>query len=121
MAVLWFNGVAMPDPALNGVTIKREKIWSKKTGRAANGEMLGTVIAIKDTVSIKWPPLTHAQTALIDSFCSLDFFTVSYIDPASGGATKTVTVYAGTPSYPVYTYVNGIKSYHGVAVDLIGK
>ena len=121
MAVLWFNGAAMPDPALNGFTVSPEKIWSKKTGRAANGEMLGDVVAIKNTISIKWPPLTHAETALIDGYCSLAFFNVTYSDPRAGGANTTITVYAGAPSYPVYTYVNGIKTYHGVAVDLVQK
>ena len=35
------DGVAMPGLKLNGLTVTKEKIWSKNTGRAANGEMVG--------------------------------------------------------------------------------
>lgn len=28
------------------------------------------------------------------------------------------TFYAGTPTYPVYSYAKGVKTYVGVAVDL---
>ena len=41
------DGVTMPTPALGGLTIKKEKVWSNNTGRAANAEMIGDVIAIK--------------------------------------------------------------------------
>lgn len=41
------DGVTMPTPALSGLTIKKEKIWSNNTGRVANGDMVGDLIAIK--------------------------------------------------------------------------
>ena len=40
----------MPGLKLNGLTVTKEKIWSKNTGRAANGEMVGDLIAIKYTL-----------------------------------------------------------------------
>ena len=121
MSVLYFNNVAMPTPAHNGgITIKPEKVWAPKTGRALNGELLGDMVAIKDTIQIKWPPLSQSQIALIDSYLSQPFFTVSFVDPRTGSF-STRTVYAGTPSYPVYNYVFGSKIYQGVAVDLIEK
>lgn len=36
------DGVPMPGLKLNGLTVTKEKIWSKNTGRAANGEMVET-------------------------------------------------------------------------------
>lgn len=30
------DGVTMPTPALGGLTIKKEKVWSNNTGRVAN-------------------------------------------------------------------------------------
>ena len=41
------DGVPMPGLKLNGLTVTKEKIWSQNTGRAANGEMVGDLIAIK--------------------------------------------------------------------------
>ena len=35
---LYINGTKMPDPALEGVTVNREKIWSSNTGRTTSGE-----------------------------------------------------------------------------------
>ena len=48
--VLKINGKTMPTPKHNGVTISENKIWSTKTGRSMNGEMQGTIIAIKKKV-----------------------------------------------------------------------
>ncbi len=36
---LYINGTKMPDPALEGVTVNREKIWSSNTGRTTSGKM----------------------------------------------------------------------------------
>jgi hypothetical protein len=113
------NGVTLPTPALNGVTISREKIWSAATGRTASGKMVGTVIAQKYTLKLKWPPLTMAQAALIQQAVSGedDFFPVKFTDAA--GVTRTITCYAGTPTYAQYSWVNGIQYVVDVAVDLI--
>ena len=62
---LTINGVEMPNPAMEGVTISTEKIWSANTGRSASGKMVGTIIATKTTISIKWPALTPEQAAKI--------------------------------------------------------
>lgn len=114
------DGVAMPGLKLNGLTVTKEKIWSKNTGRAANGEMVGDLIAIKYTLKCSWPPLTREQAVVIDKAVSPAFFNVAFLDP--GTNTKvTKRFYAGAPAYPVYTYRKGVKTYQGVAVDLIQK
>lgn len=40
---IYINGVKMPTLKLNGLTYKKEKIWSKNTGRVSNGDMKGDV------------------------------------------------------------------------------
>ena len=114
------DGVPMPGLKLNGLTVTKEKIWSKNTGRAANGEMVGDLIAIKYTLKCSWPPLTREQAVVIDKAVSPAFFNVTFLAP--GTNTKvTKRFYAGAPAYPVYTYRKGVKTYQGVAVDLIQK
>lgn len=102
MALLKFNGIEMPSPKSNGLTISRNKIWSKNTGRNSLGNMVGTIIAIKNSVEITWPPLTTEEIVLIDSVVSdIDnpFTTIEYLD-ATGNMT-TITAYFSDVSYPI--------------------
>lgn len=114
------DGVTMPTPALSGLTIKKEKIWSNNTGRAADGEMMGDLVAIKYTLEITWPMLSRADVAKIDAAISSAFFNVTFTDPGSNSRI-TKRFYSNTPSYPVYSYVDGVKTYKGVGATLIGK
>ena len=113
---LYINGVRMPDPALEGVTISREKIWSSNTGRTTSGKMVGTVVAVKTTLKIKWPPLTPAQTAVVENAVSGSAFVpVTFTDAT--GSTVTKTMYFGTPSYTVYSWADGVQLIKDVTVD----
>ena len=115
---LTINGVAMPDPALEGVTISTEKVWSANTGRTASGKMVGSIIARKTTVKIKWPVLTTAQAAVIEaavSSASAPFVPVSYTDMCGNRVTKTV--YFGTPSYTLYSWADGLQLVWDVTVE----
>ena len=115
---LYINDVKMPDPALEGVTVSREKIWSSNTGRTTSGKMVGTVVAVKTTLKIKWPVLTPAQVATIEGAVSdpdNPFVPVKYIDAT--GETVTRTMYFGTPSYTVYSWANGMQYIKYASVD----
>ena len=115
---LYINGTKMPDPALEGVTVNREKIWSSNTGRTTSGKMVGTVVAVKTTLKIKWPILTPAQVATIEGAVSdpdNPFVPVKYTDAT--GSTVTKTMYFGTPSYTVYSCANGRQYIKGACVD----
>lgn len=117
---LYINGTKMPDPALEGVTVSREKIWSSNTGRTASGKMVGTVVAVKTTLKIKWPILTPAQVATIEGAVSdpdNPFVPVKYTDAT--GSTVTKTMYFGTPSYTVYSWANGRQYIKDTTVDAI--
>ncbi len=115
--MLKFEGNTMPEP--KSIEVGREKVWSSNTGRSDSGKMTGDVVAIKTTLKITWAVLSALQTQKIDKYLSKAFFQCTYMDPASGNEEKTKTFYAGTPVYPVYSYVNGYPDYQGVAVDLI--
>ncbi len=117
---LIINNVTMPTPKLNGLTITREKIWSSNTGRAANGETIGDIVAIKYKIQISWPPLSREEVAVIDAAITPAFFPVTFLDPVTNAA-KTIICYAGTPTYPVYSYYQGVKTYSGVNVNLVEK
>lgn len=115
---LKINGAVMPTPALEGLTVTCEKIWSADTGRTASGKMVGTIVGIKTTVSIEWPPLTMEQAALIEAAVSdadNPFVLMEYTDMT--GQTAQKTVYFGTPSYTIYSYANGLRYVQGVTVD----
>lgn len=119
---LYIGGVKMPTPAAEGVTITREKIWSADTGRTASGRMVGTIVSIKTTVKIKWPPLTMAQVETIEAAVSdrsHPFTTLKYTDMT--GKTVTMTVYFGTPTYTVYSWASNLQLVENVSVDGIER
>lgn len=119
---LYINGVQMPTPALEGVTITSEKIWSSNAGRSVTGLMLGTCVVIKAKISITWPPLTPAQVAVIEAAVSnrdKPYVPLKYTDMT--GTTVTKTVYFGTPSYTQYSWSEGLQYVKSVSVDAIER
>lgn len=117
--MLEINGIRMPEPKLNGLKIKKEKIWSSNTGRTASAFMVGDLISIKYTLSIEWPVLTFEEAVLIDTEISKPYFSVKFQDV--DGTYITKEFYAGTPVYPVYSYGCPKYVYSGTAVDLIER
>lgn len=116
MATLIIDGVTMPP--VKKLTITSEKIWSKNTGRVANGELKGDLVAIKMKTVIEFAPLNDEETALLDSAISKPFFNAKFKNPRTGKI-ETFSMYSGTPTYPVYSYADGLPRYVGVGVDLI--
>lgn len=116
--MLKIDGVTMPEPKKEGITFTAEKIWSKNTGRATDGTMIGDIVAIKTKMKLTFAVLSGEQVAQLDAALSPPFVSVYYKDPRTNAYT-TGTFYAGTPSYPVYSYAAGMPEYTGVAVDLI--
>lgn len=97
---LIINGVEFP-VAYNGYTISRNKIWSRNTGRNDYGDMVGTIIAIKNKVEIQLVPLTPAQAGILDSVVSdinnpFPTAEILFVD----GTRKQITIYTGDISYP---------------------
>ena len=117
---LKIDGVAMPAPKVKGMKIKPEKIWSKNTGRTAATTMVGTILEIKTTVDIEWPPLTVEQVATIEAAVSnkgKPFVPMEFTDQT--GQTRTLNVYFGTPSYTAFDWIGGQWKATDVAVSAI--
>ena len=116
------DGVQLPTPALEGLSITTNKIWSANTGRLENsGEMAGTIVATKRKLEIKWPELSMEETKIIEDAVSstVPFHELQYTDMT--GKTETITVYFGDISYTIYSYSNGIQRVKGAAVSAIAK
>lgn len=109
-----------PMPPVKSLKITREPLWSKNTGRCADGEMKGDIIAQKWKLEIVFAPMSDEQAATLDAAILPAFFEVEYRDPGSGKRV-TKTMYARSPSYPVYSYVDRYPRYQGVGVNLIWK
>jgi len=105
-------------PTPRSITVKAEKIWASNTGRVASGKMVGDIVGNKITIQVEWGILTETQVASIDSRLSSAFFPVTFKNPRTN-VLETRTFYAGTPTYPVYSWVQGTPDYVGVVVDLI--
>lgn len=119
---LFVDGVQLPTPALDGVTITSEKVWSNNTGRDSSGLMVGTIVAIKAKISIKWPPLTMGQVAVIEAAASdstKPFVSMKYTDMT--GETVTKTVYFGTPTYSQYSWSPSLQYVKDVSVNAIER
>ena len=116
--VLWLDGVAMPTPSK--LTITKNKVWSKNTGRSSTGTFIGDIVAIKDKLQSEWKTMSQENSALLDSIVENTSIRVKYVDPSdSKGRTVEKVMYANDPSYPVYSYVDGFSRYTGVGVNLI--
>ena len=114
---LKINGVAMPAPKREGITIKKRKIWAQQHWPVGVRKMLGTLVAIKRTVSIQWPTLTAAQATVLDRAVSdkdHPFVPMQYTDIT--GQTVTMDVYFSAPTFTVRSTANGVKIV-GASVD----
>lgn len=116
MARLKIDGVEMPP--IQSLDIEKERIWSSKTGRTANGTMKGDIVAYKDKLNIVFAPMSDADSKILENAIHPAFFSVTFRDPRTG-KDKTSKFYTGTPKYPVYSYANGLPRYVGTAVNLI--
>lgn len=115
---LYIHGTEMPAPALQGVTITKEPIWSAATGRTTSGKMVGEIIGYKHTLKIKWGVLTQAQAAtVLGAIGRDDFFTVAFVD--AGGTQRSLTMYASAVSFTQYCWADGHKLVLDGTVDLI--
>jgi hypothetical protein len=116
------DGIQLPTPALEGLTITTNKIWSANTGRLeSTGEMAGTIVATKRKLEITWPDLTMESARIIeDAVSSMDpFHELRYTDMT--GKTESITVYFGDINYTIYSYSEGIQWIRNAAVAAIEK
>lgn len=116
------DDVMIRSPKVGGMTRKKEKIWSKNAGRTASAKMQGTIIAIKTTYSIEWPPLTVAEQNIIEDIISdkdKPFHILKVKRP--DGSVDKVQCYFGTPTFPEWEMFGGEWRCVGAKVDAIER
>lgn len=105
---------------LKSITIDDNIIWSKNTGRVASGEMEGDIVARKAKLIVILAPMDDEETANFSAAIDSAFFPIEYRNPKTGQNCEK-TFYVGTPTYPVYSYADGLPRYVGVAANFIEK
>lgn len=113
---LTIGGAAMPTPG----SVKRlfEKIWSGDTGRAASGNMLGTMVAEKFKAELGWSCLTIGQMeTLARAIHGTEFTTLSLY--GYDGTEKTYTGYFGELTASDYSWHENHLFVTDVAVSFV--
>lgn len=116
---LYIDGVCMPAPEAEGVTVTKNKIWSSNTGRLSTGEMAGTLLCEKVKLEVKWPPLTMEEYSLIEKAVSAAWATVKWTDTT--GIQETRTMYFGDVTGTQYSWAAGMQWVTDVSVSMIEK
>jgi hypothetical protein len=121
ITALTVDGVKLPAPAADGVTISNEKLWSQDTGRSASGKLNGTIVAQKVTLAVKWPPLTPQEAKIINDKATSGeaFHSVKYTDIS--GETYTKEMYFGSPSGTWGSWAEGAQYVTDYSVDMIER
>lgn len=112
------GGVEMP--RVKELTITREPIWSRNTGRGSDGTMLGDIVTYKTKLDITFTPLSDNEAAALAAATRPAFFNVEYHDPEDN-KNKTLKMYAGALPFPVYSYHDGLPRYVGIGISLVEK
>lgn len=115
MAIITVNGVELAAP--DTITHNDEIIWAYNTGRAADGTMLGDVIAEKETFTITWGILTEEEFEAIRSNLVAGFFPITF---NISSTPIEVNSYRGTlTSQPMGQLSDGKYYYRSTGVDII--
>lgn len=113
------NGWQIPAPDKNGFKRTKNKLWSANTGRTASGKMVGDIVAVKYSLTIKWSELTSSDVTEIENAVSSSaFFPVVF--PAEGtGEELTKNFYAADLTYDTKIVINGEEIYKDFTIELI--
>lgn len=110
MTEITVNGVALASPV--SISNSDEIIWSSGTGRSANGQMSGDVVANKKTIQISWGILTQDEYNAIRNIPS-GFFNAVVLG-------QSIRAYRSTISGSCLgTFSDGITYYNDVSTSFI--
>lgn len=115
------NGVAVREPAREGVTITEEPVWAPNTGRAQDGTMTGDLVGWKRTFAVTWPPLTFEQTGeIINAIKNAGaFFKITFTNTTGGSSVEKATVYTSSIPRTIASLNNAYKRNIGVTITFI--
>lgn len=112
--MLKIGGVAMPTPSE-----MTPNIYDITEGeRDSTGTMHIDLIATKYKLECKWNALSQANMTKILKAINPITFNVAFIDPVTG-AEKTMNVYKGDRSTPVFKIVDGENVYKDFKINFI--
>lgn len=110
MSEIIVNGVVLASPV--SISHSDEIIWSSGTGRSANGQMSGDVIANKKTIQISWGILTQDEYNAIRNIPS-GFFNAVVLG-------QSIRAYRSTISGSCLgTFSDGVTYYNDVSTSFI--
>ena len=110
MSEITVNGVALASPV--SISNSDGIIWSSGTGRSANGQMSGDVVANKKTIQISWGILTQDEYNAIRNIPS-GFFNAVVLG-------QSIRAYRSTISGSCLgTFSDGITYYNDVSTSFI--
>lgn len=119
---LYIDGEKMPEPLHNSISCNDEKIWSSNTGRSQSAYMNGSIIEIKKTRSLSFPPLTESElNKLNEKINSNDEWHTCELKDTGGKTVFSFTCYFGTPSYTVYSVAKNRKYFCNYQIDAIER
>ena len=116
------DGMALPSPQANGVSISRNHVQSSKTRRTANATMTGKVIALKATVKMSFPPSLSPSVIkeIKEKVCNKTFihklgFTNEYSE------WEEINVYFGNYSTEQIGFINGRMLNQSLSFEAVEK
>jgi hypothetical protein len=117
--VVKVGGTTLPDGL---VELKRgdELLWSEGTGRSASsGQMVGSVVAQKQTYTLRWGVITATQYAAIRSAIGSGY--LSLLITVNSSTFANITVYRGTISGDLLGTFGGTAYWKDVTVELVER
>lgn len=120
--VLEVDGKKWRLPSVGGWKITREKIWSANTRRTSSGKMNGTIIAIKTTLDMAFPPNTTKKElevikSSVDS--TKEWHEIKFTNEL--GEKETDYFYFGNPSYESYSFIDGKMVLSSISIQAVNR
>lgn len=116
MAMLKFNGNNVKDPS--SMTWSLERVSSPDAGRSLDGVMHVMQVSLKRKLQLSWNNITATEASAIVNAASGEYINVTFYDYLAN-ATRTLTMYTGAHTIPVYTFQSNRKIVSNVSFDLI--
>lgn len=114
------ESVWLPDPKRGGLSISIQDLDASTTGRNQKGQLFRDRVAVKRKISYSAPPLSKAEMSSLLQAITDQFFTLEYPDPQTG-TRKSITVYCGDRTAPMYSCIDGVYKWEGLTVDFIER
>lgn len=119
--VFRINGVNMPTPDFDGITVSYEPLWSSNAGRTGSGLYVGDIVDEKITLDITISGLTDKEVKVIETQLKNAFFTVTFPDPNDGSKSKTIECYKPPRSYPIRTIRKNSEQLNTVQLSFVER